>query len=126
MSAKQVADLYERVKKEPLLIDQFANRYNRPGQPEERTITIGKGEPVYTHEAVESAVHALKEADEVSDLIKTEHGWCAVKLIDIIQAKTDAKFEDEKEALLAEVKREKLEQALESLHDIGVGATIWG
>jgi parvulin-like peptidyl-prolyl isomerase len=65
-------------------------------------------------QAVADAAFALK-VDEVSDLLDTEQGWVAVRLVEVIPPRTDKKFEDEKEALRVETTKEKVEAAIPKL-----------
>jgi RNA polymerase sigma factor (sigma-70 family) len=105
---EKVSDMYERVRKEPLLFDQLCVRVNTPDKPEERTILFDKGTVVYASVAVKNEAFNLAEAGDVSRLIPLDQGWCAVKLVEVIPAVKGKKFEEEKTAFLTEAAREKL------------------
>lgn len=59
-----------------------------------------------------AAAFALKKEGDVSDRIVSPEGDFKVRLIEIIPPNTDAKFEDEKEAIRAELLRHRLEAAV--------------
>jgi parvulin-like peptidyl-prolyl isomerase len=110
-SEEQAREMHPRVKKEPLLFEQFGVRVQQANKPEERFVTFDKGPNAYGGNSVKVAVFNLK-LDEVSELIPLEKGWCTVRLVEIVPPAKDKKFDDEKAALLEEANRMRLQMAV--------------
>ncbi len=110
-SEEQAREMHPRVKKEPLLFEQYAVRVQQPNKPEERHVTFDKGPNAYGGNPVKVAVFNLK-VDEVSELVPLEKGWCTLRLVEIVPPATDKKYDDEKPALLEEANKMRLQMAI--------------
>ncbi len=111
---KAARDLYERAKREPLLFDQLAVRVQQYGFADAGESILAMYDDIRdgADRVVRDAAYALKSAGDVSDLIETEDGVIAVKLVEIVPPQKGKKFEDEKASLLAnETYRKKMGQA---------------
>lgn len=109
VEAKAVQDHYERAKREPLVFEQLAVKVQCFGGPKDgdNRLAMYDDLPSEGDKEVRAAAYALKTPGQVSDLIQTDEGTVAVKLVEIIPAQTGKKFEDEKDALIKHVTYQK-------------------
>jgi RNA polymerase sigma factor (sigma-70 family) len=106
---KAVQDHYERAKREPLVFEQLAVKVQCFGGPKggDNRLAMYDDFQDGCDKVVRDAAYALKTSGQVSDLIETDDGSYAIKLVEIIPAQTGKQFEDEKAALLKHVTYQK-------------------
>jgi hypothetical protein len=108
LDPKKVAEQYDLAKRNPFTFDAYTIRVQTFGQPESTALTFEKGAETFGVKAVNDAAFALTKSDEVSDLIEGQHGWYAVKLVEVVPARKDKTFEDEKAALMTEAMQNQM------------------